>query len=124
MQFAIFGCLHCAIFANVLSESLNYLKAGRRRLLGSTPYCHHNWIERQNSDLGRGLVHSVFGLGCHTFCWGWCLSRALGLGCLWDGVVSSLWGCWGFVRNSRHPLGKQRHAQDKLAAHCERLVLC
>ena len=50
------------------------------------PLLSPNRIERQNSDLGRGLVHSVFGLGCHTFCsdWGvsgmgWCpLSEGVG----------------------------------------------
>ena len=65
LQCAIFGYLHCAIFANVLSESLNYLKAGRRRLPSSTPYCHQTglsvriqiwgggWQRRNNPKLSR-----------------------------------------------------------------------
>ena len=71
--FALFNICKCALRKFKLFESRKEETSRFHPLLSP------NRIERQNSDLGRGLVHSVFGLGCHTFCWGWCLSEGVGV---------------------------------------------
>ena len=75
--FEIFICnvqyLHICIvqYLQMSSPKMKPFDSRKEETSRFHPLLSLSQIERQNSDLGRGLVHSVFGLGWHTFCWGW-----------------------------------------------------